>query len=106
MTVGKENSALTYFQKGVASTAIIAGPSILWKPNSKGASFGVNLPFVYRTGDYSEPPGFVLEDVSIFTYGYLLEAGWRFEKWGFFTKFGKIKRLSSSLWMFGTQYTF
>lgn len=106
MTVGKENSSITYFQKGVTSTAVIAGPSILWKPKSKGASFGVNLPFVYRTGDYSEPTGFVLEDVTIFTYGYLLEAGWRFTKWGFFTKFGKIKRLSSSLWMFGTQYTF
>jgi hypothetical protein len=106
MTVGKENSTLTYFQKGVTSSAIIAGPSILWKPKSKGASFGLNIPFVYRTGDYEEPPGFVLQDVSIFTYGYLLEAGWRFPKWGFFTKFGKIKRLSSSLWMFGTQYTF
>lgn len=105
MTVGKENSALTYFQKGVSSAAIIAGPSILWKPYSKGASFGVNLPFVYRTGKYTEPAGFVLKDVNIFTYGYLLEAGWRLPKWGFFTKFGKIERLSSSIWMFGIQYT-
>lgn len=106
MTAGKENSSISYFQQGVRSTALIVGPSILWKPKSKGAAFGVHLPIVYRTGDYSEPTSFTLEDTTIFTYGYLLQADWRFEKWGIFTKFGKISRFSSSFWSLGAMYSF
>lgn len=106
MTAGKENSSISYFQKGVRSSAIIVGPSILWKPKSKGAGFGIHLPIVYRKGAYTEPSSFTLEDTTIFTYGYLLQADWRFEKWGIFTKFGKISRFSSSFWSLGGMYSF
>ncbi len=106
MTAGKENANISYFQKGVPSTAIIGGPSFLWKPKSKGAAFGVQLPFVYRSGAYESTPGATLEETTIFTYGYLLQADWRFEKWGIFTKFGKIQRFSSSLWSLGAMYSF
>lgn len=106
MTAGKENSTISYFQQGVRSTALMVGPSILWKPKSKGAGFGVHLPIVYRTGDYTEPTSFTLEDTTIFTYGYLLQADWRFEKLGVFTKFGKISRFSSSFWSLGAMYSF
>lgn len=111
MTVGAEDLGSSapinnYFQKGVPSTAIMGGPSFLWKPRSKGASFGVHLPFVYRKGEYESTPGATLEETTIFTYGYLLQADWRFEKWGFSTKFGKIQRFSSSVWSLGAMYTF
>jgi len=106
MTAGKENSSVSYFQTGVVSTALMVGPSILWKPRSKGAAFGIHLPAVYRSGDYTEPPGFTLEDAFIFTYGYLLQADWRFETWGIFTKFGKISRFGSSFWSLGAMYSF
>lgn len=106
MTAGKENSSISYFQQGVRSSALMVGPSVLWKPKSKGAGFGFHLPIVYRTGDYSEPANFTLEDTTIFTFGYLLQADWRFEKWGIFTKFGKISRFSSSFWSLGAMYSF
>lgn len=106
MTVGKENSSINYFQNGVASNALFFGPSALWKPSSKGAAFGFHIPFVYRTGDYTEPQGATLEETSIFTFGYLLEAQWRYEKWGAFTQFGKIRRFSSALWAFGIHRSF
>ncbi len=111
MTIGAEDLGNTtpinnYFQKGVPSTAIMGGPSFLWKPRSKGASFGVHIPFVYRKGDYEPAPTATLEDTQIFTYGYLLQADWRFEKLGISTKFGKVQRFSSSVWSLGLMYTF
>lgn len=111
MTIGAqdlaENNPISgYFQKGVASTAIMGGPSFLWKPKSKGAAFGVNIPFIYRKGDYEPTPNAILDDTQIFTWGLLLQADWRFTKWGIFTKFGRVQRFSSSLWSLGAMYTF
>lgn len=107
-TIGNSDTdaGTVYFQKGVSSTAIIAGPSFLWKPGSKQAAVGIQIPFVYRQGNYEAPVNTELEDTSIFSYGYLLQLDWRLKNWGVTTKFGKIQRFSSSFWSLGALYSF
>ncbi len=107
-TIGNSDSDASpvYFQKGVSSSAFIAGPSFLWKPGSKQVAFGVQIPFVYRQADYEAPVNTELEDTTVFTYGYLLQLDWRLTKWGVTTKFGKIQRFSSSFWSLGALYSF
>ena len=107
-TIGNDDTTdnINYFQKGVSATALVAGPSFLWKPASKQASLGINIPFVYRSGSYEDPNNGTLEDTTIFTYGFLLQLDWRLTKWGITTKFGKLQRFSSSFWSLGAMYTF
>ncbi|MEC7278164.1 MAG: CDC27 family protein [Bdellovibrionota bacterium] len=107
-TIGNDdpNDPFTYFQKDVSSSALFFGPSFLWKPASKQASIGLHIPFVIRQAEYEAAEGDIIEDADIFTYGLLLQADWRFEKWGITTKFGKVQRFSSSIWSLGALYTF
>ena len=106
MTAGGQDTQINYFQDGITVNALFVGPGMLYKPKASEVSLGLSLPLVYRKGDYTQPEGFILEDTTILTYGYQLEAHWYYGKFGLFSKFGKISRLSSSIWSLGIDYQF
>jgi hypothetical protein len=105
-TVGENTSAFSYFQSSVPVTAYTIAPGIFWKPLSGGAAIGASLPIMYRSGDYTEPGnGFVLDNTSIISFGLMLEGQWVFDQYTLGLKFGKMSKLSSSIWTIDLGYT-
>lgn len=106
VTVGNDSQTVNYFQKNVPATAYFAGFGALWKPLAMDAAIGLNIPLIYRTGGYTEPPGYQLDNTSILSYGWLLEAQWDWKKYTYSLKFGKMNKFSSSTILIGGLYNF
>lgn len=105
-TVGNDSQVVNYFQKDVGASAFFAGAGGFWKPMAMDATIGINIPLMYRTGDYTEPAGYILENTDTFSFGYLIEAQWHWNKWSYSMKFGKINKFSSSMLFAGVLYNF
>jgi hypothetical protein len=105
-TVGNDSQVVNYFQKDVPANAFFMGIGGFWKPGAKDAAIGINIPFMYRNGEYTEPAGYQLDNTSTLSYGYLVEAQWRWKKFTYSMKFGKINKFSSSMLFIGGLYNF
>lgn len=51
----ESGAALNYFQRGASMYGVEAGVGTYWRPESKLVSFGLFLPLIYRTVQYSLP---------------------------------------------------
>lgn len=105
-TVGNDSEVVNYFQKDVPSSAFFMGLGGFWKHNAMDAAIGINLPLMYRSGDYTEPAGYQLDNTSTLSYGYFIEAQWNWKSFAYSVKFGKINKFSSSMLMIGGLYNF
>ncbi len=105
-TVGNDSQVVNYFQKNVPASAFFMGVGGFWKPSAMDAAIGINLPFMFRSGDYTEPAGYQLDNTSTLSYGYLVEAQWNWSKFTYSMKFGKINKFSSSMLFIGGLYNF
>lgn len=105
-TVGNDSTVVNYFQKDVPATAYFVGAGGFWKPNAMDATIGFNIPLMYRSGDYTEPAGYQLDNTSTLSYGWLVEAQWNWNRMAYSLKFGKINKFSSSMLFIGALYNF
>ncbi|MBK26413.1 MAG: hypothetical protein CME70_20605 [Halobacteriovorax sp.] len=105
-TVGNDSNLVNYFQKDVPASAFFMGAGGFWKPNAMDAAIGLNIPLMYRSGDYTEPVGYQLDNTSTLSYGWLIEAQWNWGKLAYSLKFGKINKFSSSMLFIGGLYNF
>lgn len=105
-TVGNDSQVVNYFQKNVPASAFFVGAGGFWKPKAMDATIGFNIPLMYRTGDYTEPAGYQLDNTSTLSYGWLIETQWNWNKFAYSLKFGKINKFSSSMLFIGGLYNF
>ncbi|GAB4012694.1 MAG: hypothetical protein Fur0010_08820 [Bdellovibrio sp.] len=103
---GRESSTLNYFEDEVSVRTFGVWPSVQYRPNSGKASIGFSIPLMYRSGNYTEPQGYQLEGLSVFSVGYGLEFNWDLEKISVVSRFAKLTSMSSSLWQLGLRYNF
>lgn len=103
-SVGTDANPILYFQKNVPVLMLMASPFTKWKPHSKNSAIGLSMPFLYKSGKYTEPDQYKVDNKSKTTLGLMASLEWTYDKWEFFTKFGKVQSFRSSLWQAGITY--
>jgi hypothetical protein len=102
--VGSTQQQLTYSQLNVPGFGGLIGPGYAWRPQWGGISLGVQVPAIYRTGNYTIPEaGWIISDVSKFSGGILLEATWISSGLSLSQKVGFIHSMGS-LWALQFNY--
>lgn len=104
-TVGEDNSDFTYFQTNVSEVMLSAAAGYMWK-TSKSVSIGLSVPIVYRTGDFTQPATFELENGDILSLGLLGNLSWNLQSILVDVKFGKLLGFHSSFAQVGLAYQF
>jgi hypothetical protein len=105
-TVSAINSD-TYSQSSVNTMAFIIAPGFFYKfPINKKAMLGLDIPIMYRHGDYTLPEGSEFEKASILTVGYFIKSKVYFDKFGFQMKVGRTFANPGSQWSIGVVYDF
>lgn len=105
-SVGKDSPELSYFESNVSVNAIQLVPSFRYKPLGHGASLGLDLPMIYRSGDYSVPDGFELEGNRSMNLGVGISFNWNWEKIGFTHRLSKVSGFQSTVFQAGLHYFF
>jgi len=94
-----------YFQKGVDTLALIAGPSVQYRAGTK-VNIGLGIPAVYRTTSWELPtPAWKVEPASRISAGLLLEAQWRIRRTILQQKIGPVLGMGWQ-WSLGFNYIF
>lgn len=104
-TVGEDNTNFEYFQTNVSEMMLMASVGKMWK-TSKSVAIGVSAPVVYRTGDFTQPANFQLDDGDILTVGLLGNLSWNISEFLLDVKFGKLLGFHSSFAQVGLAYRF
>lgn len=76
--VGAIVTDIGYYQQGVESYGVMAGPGILYRPSSGSVSFGIQIPGFFRYAQWTIPPqaGYDVDGPTRITGGALLQANW------------------------------
>ncbi|HEX4923058.1 MAG TPA: hypothetical protein VFV50_03195 [Bdellovibrionales bacterium] len=76
--VGATVTNVGYYQQGVESYGIIAGPNVLVRPREGRVGFGVQLPLFFRYAQWTLPPtpGYEVTNGTRITGGALFEGNW------------------------------
>lgn len=104
--VGNKTQTFSYFQESVPITMYSMVPSVLWKPYKGDTAIGLSIPVAYRTGDFTAPTNFTLENTELLTYGYLVNFIWFWGSISVELQVGKLQKFSSSYWSLSTIYSF
>lgn len=106
-TISSEAAITTYEQSSVPVTAVFMGPGFYLKSWSESIKVGVQLPFFYRTGDWSLPAGdFTFGKKTLLGAGPVFQMKVKAKKINFITKFGKLFPNPSVAWSVGGSYDF
>lgn len=76
-TVQDDSSTVNYNQAGVPVAGLIMEGGYYIKPVSDDTRLSVSVPIMYRSGLYSEPEGFTIENAQETKFGLSLNAGWQ-----------------------------
>jgi hypothetical protein len=102
----KDSPTAEYFEARVPVNSFHLSPIVRWKPLGAGASLGVELPLIYRSGDFSVPEGYELQGNRTLNLGLGINFNWQFESLGVHTKLQKVSGFESTVFQFGVSYRF
>ena len=106
-TISSEDQNVNYLQSSVMVKSITAGPGMYYKAFSEKVYVGIQIPFSYRTGDWSLPDGnYTFENKNQFGGGYFFQAKFVVGPIAIQTRLGKIFPNPASHWSIGGIYDF
>lgn len=94
-TVGEDSSEFEYFQSGVNELMLSANIGYMFYLN-EAASIGVNVPILYRSGDFTQPGDFEIKNATIISTGVLGNLNWEMDNTFLDFKMGKLLKFKSS----------
>lgn len=76
-TVKDDSSSIEYKQAGVPVAGMMFEAGYYIKPQSGDTRLSLSVPVLYRSGLFSTPDGYTVEEAKEYKYGLMLTAGWQ-----------------------------
>lgn len=104
-TVGEDSKTIKYNQSNVAVDTIFVKTGVFWKPKPR-VSVGFYPIINFHNGNYSPPVGGTLSEDNKFSFGYMIDTNWSWEKIKIHLGIGSLNNYPSSVWQLGMSYQF
>lgn len=105
-TAETDEGSLSYSQSSVPVSGFYGGAGYMNHSFAENLSFGGQLNYLYRSGQWDEPSGTKIEEKSYLRLGFSLRTSWEVGDFGFVASIGKIFENKSSTFLLLTKYHF
>lgn len=105
-TISSQNLGINYEQSSVSEKGLMGGPGFYIRSFSESVLIGLQIPFLYRTGDWTAPTADYSFDYKKLGAGYFLQSKFIVGDFFFRTRIGRIFPNPSSHWSLGLVYNF